>query len=529
MKLLAAAAAGIAVFGAAGGLARAAQPSFATTTDCPHHQAFVAGDEAAVAARLPRRYTPVRDPSSGNPLLFVRAVSCRDLTVGERSGPVVLASVGVVIESPDGWGCASGAPVLGPAYGEALPACNWYALSWLASDRRVIDWLRAGTPDFPGTYVPGLEFELGAFDPALGGAPFRFRAPAPAPSPFTIDAVGRERPDRFVVRGGYWADTDEGTVKLAFSTEDLSSGDANGVVTAAPGSELATLFGAEQRSYAAGYSSIAAERWEHAVYRKQLLGPARRGEELHSFAGSCSLEGTNTFTPPATNTKQPLTVRYDASGTCTGTLDGREVTDAPVTLRSLARSNPGSCPEARTTTPGQGAITFRDGTTIRNTFDFTSRLTEVDLTMYGERSGSARAPATFRTQRRDPDVAMKCAGEGAETVPMDMTIRTVSPLVSSDRSRGRGARGRRLRLSVRPRSVRAGRETTLAFRVVTAQRRRRVVGALVRFGGRRVRTGRRGRARIVVTLHRPGQRSARASKRGFRPARATIRVRTART
>jgi hypothetical protein len=270
VKVALAAGVAFALAGAALAPAGAAASSLAVTTGCQEHQAFVHGDEGAVAAALPDRYTPVRDPSSGRPLVFVRALRCRGVAIDGRSAPAIMASFGIVVESPDGMGCASAAPVVGAVKGDLPPACNWYTLSWLANDGRVARWLRAGTAGFPASYVPDLAFDLGTFDVARGGAPFHFRAPAPAPSPFTIDEIARERPGELAVRGGYWVDTSQGTVKLAFSTEDLTSGDATGTVRAAPGSKLAALFGAEARPYLPGYSFIAAERWSQASYRKEV-------------------------------------------------------------------------------------------------------------------------------------------------------------------------------------------------------------------------------------------------------------------
>jgi S-formylglutathione hydrolase FrmB len=81
----------------------------------------------------------------------------------------------------------------------------------------------------------------------------------------------------------------------------------------------------------------------------------------------------------------------------------------------------------------------------------------------------------------------------------------------------------RLRVSVRPRRVRAGRRTTFHFRVTA--RSRPVRGALVRFAGKRARTGPRGRVRITVRLGSRGRRNVRATRRGMRPGRTTIRVR----
>ena len=81
----------------------------------------------------------------------------------------------------------------------------------------------------------------------------------------------------------------------------------------------------------------------------------------------------------------------------------------------------------------------------------------------------------------------------------------------------------RLRLRVRPRRVAAGRQTVFVFRVTRGSRP--VRGARVRFAGIRVRTGPRGRARIVVSLPRAGRYPARALKPGMRPGLASILAR----
>jgi hypothetical protein len=84
----------------------------------------------------------------------------------------------------------------------------------------------------------------------------------------------------------------------------------------------------------------------------------------------------------------------------------------------------------------------------------------------------------------------------------------------------------RLRLSVRPRVVRAGRRTRFRFRVTRRDGGRAVAvrGAAVRFAGRRVRTGRRGQAVLAVRFARRGRRRAVATRPGFRRARATVYV-----
>lgn len=84
----------------------------------------------------------------------------------------------------------------------------------------------------------------------------------------------------------------------------------------------------------------------------------------------------------------------------------------------------------------------------------------------------------------------------------------------------------RLRMSVRPRRVRAGRRVRFSIRVTTSAggRSRPVRGALVRFAGSAARTRSSGRAVLVGRLRHTGRHRVRAGKAGFRPGRATVRV-----
>jgi hypothetical protein len=83
-----------------------------------------------------------------------------------------------------------------------------------------------------------------------------------------------------------------------------------------------------------------------------------------------------------------------------------------------------------------------------------------------------------------------------------------------------------LRLSVRPKRVRAGRRQRLRFRATALRegRRRPVRGATIRLAGRRARTDRHGRASLVVRLHRVGRRRVTATLPGGATAATTIRV-----
>ena len=158
-------------------------------------------------------------------------------------------------------------------------------------------------------------------------------------------------------------------------------------------------------------------------------GSAGASAKLNSFGGSCSLQGTVDFSPPVTNTTQALAVAYNATGNCSGNLNGHTVSNAPVTLHHSGNSE-GSCLAAQTTGPGQGTITFANGTVIPYGFTFQAIGTEVIFKLYGQRSGTADAHGSFLTARTPPDAGLKCAGEGDAQLPMDVTLSTNSPLVS---------------------------------------------------------------------------------------------------
>ncbi|MFL5909183.1 MAG: hypothetical protein ACJ768_01220 [Gaiellaceae bacterium] len=150
-----------------------------------------------------------------------------------------------------------------------------------------------------------------------------------------------------------------------------------------------------------------------------------------SFSGSCSTQGVVTFSPPIkAQPQQTLTVVYTATGTCSGTLDGKSISNMPVKLQHAGQAD-ASCMHAQTTGPGHGNIYFQNGVVIPYTFQFTDVLTEIAFSYNGQQSGSAHGHGSFATQRTSgTDVVNQCNGGGASQIPMDMTFMTESPLVS---------------------------------------------------------------------------------------------------
>ena len=90
---------------AAAAAMRSAAPPYAVTRNCDEEQAFVDGSAPAVARVLPRGLLAVRDPITGAPVTYVRALRCAAVTISGRTAPALLASYGVVIQTPDSTGC----------------------------------------------------------------------------------------------------------------------------------------------------------------------------------------------------------------------------------------------------------------------------------------------------------------------------------------------------------------------------------------------------------------------------------------
>jgi hypothetical protein len=103
--------------------------------------------------------------------------------------------------------------------------------------------------------------------------------------------------------------------------------------------------------------------------------------------------------------------------------------------------------------------------------------------------------------------------------PHNATLLHFQPAAPQPAARRNGPRAR---VTVKPRRVTAGQN--VRFRIKVQSGGKPVRGAVIRLGGFRAKTDKRGRAVLKAKLRSPGTYTARATKHGLRAAKATVRV-----
>jgi hypothetical protein len=136
-----------------------------------------------------------------------------------------------------------------------------------------------------------------------------------------------------------------------------------------------------------------------------VLGPVASSSAA-TVSGACTISGAATFSPNGlTNTPSSLTYNFGGDGTCSGTLNGAPITNAPVTA-SASGSGTLSC-AASVSTGGTGTLTFpNQGVTIGFGINLAGAGTEVGFTLTGNGGGAGAGHATFATNvTRAPECA----------------------------------------------------------------------------------------------------------------------------
>ena len=159
-----------------------------------------------------------------------------------------------------------------------------------------------------------------------------------------------------------------------------------------------------------------------------LALPAAPALAEDSFSGSCKdIEGTAKFDTPLTNTVSDNVYHFAGTGTCTGKLNGADITDSPIAAQVDGPFS-GSCEGSESTAPGPGKLVFGKGTaatgddvTVSFKMTFTGTASEIDFTLAGTKAGTATGHATFVTPRTPPDLVAKCLAGGNGELPFDAT------------------------------------------------------------------------------------------------------------
>jgi hypothetical protein len=151
-----------------------------------------------------------------------------------------------------------------------------------------------------------------------------------------------------------------------------------------------------------------------------------------SLDGSCAVSGKLEFDPPLGNEPRPTSFRDQASGTCTGSLNGVPQVDAPVVIRGRG-SGTLSCFAGRAMNLGRliftrGTKNDADDVKIDFVAETTGGLLEFVGTFRGAVSGTGIAHVNFLPYADESGLAACESGELA-SARYDLFTRTVSPLV----------------------------------------------------------------------------------------------------
>ena len=132
----------------------------------------------------------------------------------------------------------------------------------------------------------------------------------------------------------------------------------------------------------------------------------------HTVNGACALNGTATFGSPLGGVPGSNTFTFSAgSGTCSGTLDGNAIANAPA---SAFASGSGTLGCTASVGSGGGTLTV-NGTPVSFHLTFAGTGPAVHLVITGASGGGGAGEATFATGGTQP--VLNCANNTASSLP----------------------------------------------------------------------------------------------------------------
>jgi hypothetical protein len=128
-----------------------------------------------------------------------------------------------------------------------------------------------------------------------------------------------------------------------------------------------------------------------------VLAPAAAANAANTVSGACSIAGSAHFTPTGlTSTPTDMGYSFSGTGSCSGTLNGAPITNAPVST-SVSGNGTLSCAAALSTT-GHGTLTFpNQGVTIGFSISLAGAGSEVAFELQGDGGGAGAGHASFAT------------------------------------------------------------------------------------------------------------------------------------
>lgn len=140
-----------------------------------------------------------------------------------------------------------------------------------------------------------------------------------------------------------------------------------------------------------------------------VVVPAASASAANTVSGACVLSGGASFTSPLGFVPGSNGFSFNGSGTCSGTLNGATVTNAPASAIANGTGTLG-CSASEGT--GSGTLTV-NGAAIGFAFTLVGTASEVELVLTGNSGGAAVGHATFATG----GTAGTACASGASTLP----------------------------------------------------------------------------------------------------------------
>jgi hypothetical protein len=153
-------------------------------------------------------------------------------------------------------------------------------------------------------------------------------------------------------------------------------------------------------------------------------GVASPAQASNTFEGTCNLSGELRFGEPLGNELRATTIDDSASGTCSGTVNGVPLEDAPVTNRATG-SGMLSCIAGQATTAD--TLSFGHGVRVRFVTDTVGGLTQFAAHFRGAVSGDGVVHVNLLPYT-DQSTLAACQAGALRTVRYDLVARTLTPV-----------------------------------------------------------------------------------------------------